>query len=237
MAPMLSQSLWSGGRKETRSNASQNASQNGVTNTTKNTQRSSKEQAKGVNRLLTIVGNALNRLSLSAEEQGAWEEVQRGYGRSEKNTESSSELHQLQTNIKELTATVAQLVNTKPSSWAQVAALTSKPLARASPRKAREMLVTCSPSGVAGKPKTAAEAVQAIRSQPGGGDLIAGARKLPSGAFALTFKSIEAKRAWQERGSLTATFGETAQAKETTLDVIAFGFSKGAISGSDFGVW
>ena len=79
-------------------------------------------------------------------------------------------------------------------------------------------------------PKTAAEVVQAIRSRPGGDGLIAGARKLPSGAFALTFKSAEAKRAWQDQGALEATFGATAKAKETTLDVIVFGFPKGTIS-------
>ena len=60
--------------------------------------------------------------------------------------------------------------------------------------------------------------------------MIAGARKLPSGAIALIFKSAEAKKAWQEQGSLTATFGATARATETTLDMIAFGFPKGAIS-------
>lgn len=93
------------------------------------------------------------------------------------------------------------------------------------------MLVTCSPSNLASGPKTAAEAVQAIRSQPGGNNLNTGARKLPSRAFALTFKSAEAKRAWQEQGSLTSTFGTLARATETTLDVIVFGFPKGAISG------
>ncbi len=92
------------------------------------------------------------------------------------------------------------------------------------------MLVTCSQGEPGGGPKTAAEVVQAIRSRPGGDGLIAGARKLPSGAFALTFKSAEAKRAWQEQGALEATFGATAKAKETTLDVIVFGFPKGTIS-------
>ena len=36
---------------------------------------------------------------------------------------------------------------------------------------------------------------QSYQDQPGGDSLIAGARKLPSGAFALTFRSAEAKRA------------------------------------------
>ena len=55
--------------------------------------------------------------------------------------------------------------------------------------------MTYSPSDVEGRAKTAAEVVKTIRSQPRGDSLITGARKLPSRAFALTFKSIEAKRA------------------------------------------
>ena len=46
-----------------------------------------------------------------------------------------------------------------------------------------------------GRAKTAAKVVKTIRSQPGGDSLITGIRKLLSRAFALTFKSIEAKRA------------------------------------------
>jgi len=93
------------------------------------------------------------------------------------------------------------------------------------------VLVTCLQGEPGGRPKTVAEVVQAIRSRPGGDGLIAGARKLLSRAFALIFKSTEAKRAWQEQGALEATFRATAKAKETTLDVIVFGFPKGSISG------
>ena len=46
----------------------------------------------------------------------------------------------------------------------------------------------------------------------------------------LTFKSIEAKRAWQAQDSLTTIFGAIAKATKTTLDIIAFGFLKGAIN-------
>ena len=46
----------------------------------------------------------------------------------------------------------------------------------------------------------------------------------------MTFKSAEAKRAWQEQGALEATFRVVAKAKESTLDVIVFGFPKGALS-------
>ena len=73
--------------------------------------------------------------------------------------------------------------------------LQAPPLAKALPRKAREVLVTCSQSNTEDKARTAAEVVKLIRGQPGGDDLITGARKLPSGAFALTFKSVKAKKA------------------------------------------
>ena len=67
-------------------------------------------------------------------------------------------------------------------------------------------------------------------SRLGGDSLIIEARKLLSRAFTLTFKSAKAKKAWQEQGVLEATFGATAKTKENTLDVIVFGFPKGAIS-------
>jgi hypothetical protein len=51
-----------------------------------------------------------------------------------------------------------------------------------------------------------------------------------SGAFALTFKSVKAKKAWQEQGALKATFRAFAKTTESTLDVIVFGFPKEAIS-------
>ena len=57
------------------------------------------------------------------------------------------------------------------------------------------MLITCSLSDTEGRAKTVAKVVKTIRSQPGGDSLITGIRKLLSRAFALTFKSIEAKRA------------------------------------------
>jgi hypothetical protein len=230
MAPMLSQSLWSGGRRRARSNASPDAPPSTAPTATRSTPKSTSEHIKGTNRLLSIVGKALDRLSLSSEEHEAWDAIKRRVKEPERATASSPELQQIQAHLKELSTTVSKLVSTKSSTWAQVASL-KNPLARALPRKSREMLVTCSPSNPARGPKTAAEAVQAIRSQPGGNNLIAGARKLPSGAFALIFKSAEAKRAWQEQGSLTSTFGTSARATETTLDVIVFGFPKGAISG------
>jgi hypothetical protein len=52
-----------------------------------------------------------------------------------------------------------------------------------------------------------------------------------SGAFAFIFKSIKAKKAWQKQGALEATFKASVKTTEFTLDVIVFGFFKGAISG------
>jgi hypothetical protein len=92
------------------------------------------------------------------------------------------------------------------------------------------VLVTCSQSNTEGKTRSAAEVVKLIKGQPEGNDLITGARKLLSGVFALIFKSVKAKKAWQEQGALEATFKASAKTTESTLDVIVFGFLKGAIS-------
>ena len=78
--------------------------------------------------------------------------------------------------------------------------------------------------------KTAAEIVNEIRSQLGGNGEILGARKLPSGAFALTFRTPEAKKLWKEQGKIEAVFGASARVKESTLNVIVFGCPPGEIS-------
>jgi hypothetical protein len=92
------------------------------------------------------------------------------------------------------------------------------------------VLVTCFQSNTEDKARTAAEVVKLIKAQLGGNDLITRARKLLSGAFALTFKSVKAKKAWQEQGALKATFGALAKTTESTFDMIVFGFPKEAIS-------
>jgi hypothetical protein len=93
------------------------------------------------------------------------------------------------------------------------------------------VLVTCLQSNTKGKARTAAEVVKLIKSQPEGNDLITGAKKLLSGVFALIFKSVKAKKAWQEQGALEAMFRASAKTTKSTFDVIVFGFFKGAISG------
>jgi hypothetical protein len=57
------------------------------------------------------------------------------------------------------------------------------------------MLVMCSQSNTKGKARTAAEVVKLIRGQLEDNNLITEAKKLLSGAFALTFKSVKAKKA------------------------------------------
>jgi hypothetical protein len=84
------------------------------------------------------------------------------------------------------------------------------------------VLVTCSQSNIKGKARTAAEVVKLIRGQPGDNNLITRARELLSGAFALIFKSIKAKRAWQEQGALKATFKASAKTTKSILNVIVF---------------
>ena len=232
MAPTLSNSRWSGSGGGEGLNASPNVSQGSATTNPKSTLKTQAGiQAKGTHSLISIIGRALERLSLSLEERAAWDAIKSRVKEPERVVASSPELQQIQENIRELTATVNKLTSTKTSSWAQVAGLQTTLLAKPLPRKSRELLVKCSQSNLDTRAKTAAEVVQSIRSQPGGDGLITGARKLPSGAFALTFKSAEAKKAWQEQGSLEATFGATTTTKENTIDIIVFGFPKGAISG------
>jgi hypothetical protein len=60
--------------------------------------------------------------------------------------------------------------------------------------------------------------------------LITGARKLLSSAFALIFKSVKAKKAWQKQGALEATFKAFAKTTKFILNMIVFGFLKRAIS-------
>jgi hypothetical protein len=60
--------------------------------------------------------------------------------------------------------------------------------------------------------------------------LITKAKKLLSGVFALIFKSVKAKKAWQEQGALKATFKAFAKTIEFTFDMIVFSFLKKAIS-------
>jgi hypothetical protein len=57
------------------------------------------------------------------------------------------------------------------------------------------VLVTCLQSNTEDKAKTAAEVVKLIKGQPEGNNLITKAKKLLSDAFALTFKSVKAKKA------------------------------------------
>jgi hypothetical protein len=104
------------------------------------------------------------------------------------------------------------------------------PLAKPLLRKAREVLVTCSQSNTEDKARTAVKVVKLIRGQPKGNDLITGAKKLLSNAFAFTFKSVKTKKAWQKQRALKATFKAFAKTTESILNVIVFGFLKEAIN-------
>jgi hypothetical protein len=106
------------------------------------------------------------------------------------------------------------------------AASTARPLGPAGTRRSREVLVTL-PQGTRAGTKSAADVAKEIKGASGG---ISGARKLPSGAFALTFQSEEAKEAWKGKGGIQTVFGSQASLRESTTDVIVFGFPKGAIS-------
>jgi hypothetical protein len=60
--------------------------------------------------------------------------------------------------------------------------------------------------------------------------LIIRAKKLLSGAFALIFKSVKAKKAWQEQEALKAMFKAFAKIIKSIFNVIVFGFFKETIN-------
>ena len=91
--------------------------------------------------------------------------------------------------------------------------------------------MTCDEGTSAQSNKSAAEIVAEVQSSAGGKGEIIRARKLPSGAIALTFKSVEAKNQWKDQEKVTSVFGPGATIRESTLDVIVFGFPAKAISG------
>jgi hypothetical protein len=184
-----------------------------------------------------IIGKALERLNLSVAEQEAWESIkkhlsERDPGKGTRaNAPDACGIRELRDEIQALTSTVGKLVEgSKKQSWAQVAGPTQL-AAQLPARRAREVLVTCDQGPSSQSDKTAAEIVTEIQSTAGGNGEIIGARKLPSGAIALTFKSAEAKNQWKDQGKVASIFGLGAAIKEATLDVIVFGFPAKAISG------
>jgi hypothetical protein len=131
-------------------------------------------------------------MSLSAAERVAWRAIQQHATRDEyapTPSNNTHKLHQIHEDIQAISVTIAKMGNAKQYSWAQVAGF---PQAAIPPRPlpswtAREMLVTTLDGPQPDNAKSAAEIVNEIRSQPGGNGEILGARRLPSGAFALTF--------------------------------------------------
>jgi hypothetical protein len=175
---------------------SQNASQEHVSATPKASPQDQAitAEAEAVSPII-LIGRALKRLSLSREEQAIWRTIREQVAGKARIGNPTPELKQIQQELKELATTVTKLTRPKAALWAQVAAPQEGPRYIPAQRKTREILITCPPGESLASAKTAAEVAREIRSQPGEGDLIQAARKLPSGAFALTFKSTEAKRA------------------------------------------
>ena len=183
------------------------------------------------------IGKALERLNLSVAEREAWELVKEHLSERDREKETRADaldaycIQELRKEIQTLTSTVGKLAEgSKQQSWAQVArpALLAPQLPA---RRAREVLVTRDEGTSAQSNKSAAEIVAEVQSSAGGNGEIIGARKLPSGAIALTFKSVEAKNQWKDQGKVTSVFGQGAAIRESTLDVIVFGFPAKAISG------
>jgi hypothetical protein len=183
----------------------------------------------------TVIGKALERLKLSVAEQEAWTEAKkhlegRAYEATRPDAPITHNIQELREEVQGLTAIVKKLAGaSKQQSWAQVARPAQ--LAPQLPaRRAREVLVTPEPGANPQVEKTAAEIVADIQSTQGGRGEIIGARKLLSGAIALTFKSAEAKDQWKGQDKVASVFGPGSSIKESTLDVIVFGFPPGAIS-------
>ena len=102
-------------------------------------------------------------------------------------------IEELSKEIQTLVKTVGKLAEgSKQQLWAQVARpaqLTPQLLAM----RSREVLVTCDEGTSTQNNKSAAEIVAEVQSSARGKGEIIRARKLPSGAITLTFKSVEAK--------------------------------------------
>jgi hypothetical protein len=183
------------------------------------------------------IGKALERLNLSVAEREAWEMIEkylreRDQGKEPRaNATDADSIRELREEIQALTSTVRKFAEgNQQKSWAQVA----RPAQLAAPlpaRRSREVLVTCDQGTSTQHNKSAAEIVAEVQSSAGGKGEVIGARKLPSGAIALTFKSVEAKNQWKDQGKIADVFGPGAAIKESTLDVIVFGFPAKAISG------
>jgi hypothetical protein len=192
--------------------------------------------AKNLKDYVMTIGKALERLNLGTAEREAWESIKKHLSGRDKENETRDApdaygIEELRKEIQTLAKTVGKLAEgSKQQSWAQVARPAQ--LAPQLPaRRSREVLVTCDEGTSAQSNKSAAEIVAEVQSSAGGKGEIIGARKLPSGAIALTFKSVEAKNQWKDQDKVASVFGLGATIKETTLDVIVFGFPARAISG------
>jgi hypothetical protein len=178
-----------------------------------------------------VIRKALERLKLSAAEQEAWEVAQKHLEGHALDAPATQGIQELREEVQSLTAIVKKIAegNKQQQSWAQIARPTQ--LAPQLPaRRAREVLVTQAPGVSLQNSKTTTEIVADIQSTEGGKGEIVGARKLPSGAIALTFKSLEAKDQWKGPGKVACVFGPGSAIRESTLDVIVFGFPPEAIS-------
>ena len=179
------------------------------------------------------MSEALNRLKLSKDEESAWERVKESVGKKDQG-ERAIEVDALKKGLSELTTAVAKLARepARPSeakekagaTWARVAARE-----RPSLGQLERQVVIGGGSRDMGRQKTAGQVAISLRTR----DLDIKARKLPGGAFALTFPSAEAKRQWvaESHGKVEEVLGEGAGIKEHTYDVIVSGLPAGSVSG------
>ena len=158
-----------------------------------------KPSSKSLKDYAVTIGKALERLNLSIAEQEAWELVKQHLSERDRekepraNAPDAYRIRELRKEIQALTRTVGKLTEESgKQSWAQVAR-PAQLAAQLPARRAREVLVTCDQDTSSQINKSAAEIVAEIQSTARGKGEIIRARKLLSGAIALTFKSAEAK--------------------------------------------
>jgi hypothetical protein len=178
---------------------------------------------------LKVVGDSLSILKMSLVQKGAWDMVQQALHEHIKGCTNtppatkgdSEEINAVRVELKRLTAAVAKISqgeNQKPQQAILPPVLT---------RKERELLITEAHTG-AGE-LTMAQVVARVNEGQGTQERALGVRKLPSGAITITFKTPQARLAWEKKSKTAEVFAPAAKAKAITYDVIVSGFPKSSL--------
>ena len=202
----------------------------------------SRPDAPSYNQAIKTVSAALGKLKLSAEEEKAWKVIQESLGRAPERRSKGDKVDALQRGLDDLTRAVAELSkgkqtelnarksHAKTGTWAQVATRAER-FAPTPAHKQKQVIVGGGGSREANSSKTATQVAVALSGGEGQG---LHARKLPNGMFALSFPSVEARKAWVgvNQGKVQEVLGVGAGIREHTFDVIVSGFPAGTIGDS-----